>query len=138
MLSSLSVWLLSGKLKNCRTYWTHAERELDQHYTTKPTVLMSRVFHENDQKICIARVMSNCDLLLVYYYRLMKSGLWKWFFLVKGFSFMNFGFKNGCLNELGDNNAKSCNWSINRVSNKLDFKAVWSRNGHADAWELKN
>ena len=44
---------------------------------------------------------------------------------------MNFDFKNGCKNEFYDNNEKSCTWSRKRVSYKIDFKAVWLRNGHA-------
>ena len=28
---------------------------------------------------------------------------------------------------------KSCSWSRNRVSNKIDFKGIWPRNGHADS-----
>ena len=44
---------------------------------------------------------------------------------------MNFHFKNGCKNELKDNNEKSCSWSRNRISQIIDFEAVWLRNGHA-------
>ena len=36
---------------------------------------------------------------------------------------MNFDLKNGCKNELDDNNVKSCSCSRNRVSHKIDFKA---------------
>ena len=62
----------------------------------------------------------------------MKIGLRKWkFFGVKEFFFINFDFKNGCKNEFKGNNEKSCSWSRNRVSFKIDFKAVWPRNGHA-------
>ena len=68
----------------------------------------------------------------------MKIGLQKWnFFGVKEFFFMNFDFKNGCKNEFKDNNEKSCSWSRNRVSHKIDFKAQWPRNGHADCVEVK-
>ena len=48
---------------------------------------------------------------------------------------MNFDFKNGCKNEFKDNNEKSCSWSRNSVSHKIDLKAQWLRNGggHADS-----
>ena len=52
--------------------------------------------------------------------------------LLKKFFFMNFHFKNGCENEFKDHNEKSYNWSRHKVSQKFDFKAVWTRNGHAD------
>ena len=39
----------------------------------------------------------------------------KYFFGVKEFFFVNFYFKNGCKNELGDNNEKSCSRFKNRV-----------------------
>ena len=42
--------------------------------------------------------------------------------------FFHFDFKNGCKNELKHNNEKSCSWSRNRVSQKIDFKAQWKRN----------
>ena len=52
-------------------------------------------------------------------------------------------FMNFALKKFEDNNEKSCSWFRNRVSHKIDFKAVWSRNGHADSvgvnlWELLN
>ena len=46
---------------------------------------------------------------------------------------MNFDSENSCKNEFKDNNEKSCSWSRNRVSHKMEFKAVWPRNGHADS-----
>ena len=49
---------------------------------------------------------------------------------------MNFGFKNGYKNDLKDKNDKSCSWSRNRVSPKIDFKARWLRNVHADSVEV--
>ena len=52
------------------------------------------------------------------------------FFGVKDF-FMTFDFKNECKNEFKDENAKSWSWSRNRVSHKIDFKAVRPRNDHA-------
>ena len=55
------------------------------------------------------------------------------FFDVKEFSFMNFDFKNGCQNEFKDNNEKSCSWSRNRISHKIECKGVWPRNSHADS-----
>ena len=45
---------------------------------------------------------------------------------------MNFDFKNECKNEFKGDNEKSSSWFITRVSHKIDFKAVWPRNGHAD------
>ena len=52
------------------------------------------------------------------------------FFVVKEYFLINFDFKNGIENEFKDNNEKSCSLSRNRVSHKIDFKAVWPRNGH--------
>ena len=46
---------------------------------------------------------------------------------------MNFYLENGCKNEFKDNNEKSFSWSKNRVSHKIDLKAVWLRNGYADS-----
>ena len=55
------------------------------------------------------------------------------FFLVpRIFFYMKFDFKNGCKNEFKDNNEKSCSWSRNRVSCKIDFKVQWLRNSDAD------
>ena len=50
---------------------------------------------------------------------------------------MIFHFKNGCKNEFKYNNEKSCSWS-RRVSHKIDFKAVWLRNGHAASVGVRN
>ena len=62
----------------------------------------------------------------------MKNGLRKWNFLgVKVFFYMNFDSKNGRENEFKDNNEKSSSWSRNKVSHKIDLKAVLPRNGHA-------
>ena len=55
------------------------------------------------------------------------------FFGAKEFFYMNFDFKNSCKNLFKDNNEKTCSWSRNRVSDKIDFKAQWMRNGHADS-----
>ena len=44
---------------------------------------------------------------------------------------MNLDFKNGFENGSKDNNEKSCSWSRNRVSHKINFKPLWPRNGHA-------
>ena len=54
------------------------------------------------------------------------------FFGVKEF-FHELWFKNSCKNEFMDNHEKSSNWSRNKVSQKIDFKAVWPRDGHADS-----
>ena len=59
------------------------------------------------------------------------------FFGVKEF-FHEFCFKYSCKYEFKDNNEKSCSWSRNRVSHKIDFKAQWPRNGHADSVGVKN
>ena len=37
------------------------------------------------------------------------------------------------LNAFKDNNEKSCSWSRNKVSHKIDFKAQWLCNGHVDS-----
>ena len=55
------------------------------------------------------------------------------FFLCQEIFYVNFDFKNGCKNEFKDNIEKSRSWSRNRVSRKIDFKAQWLRNGHADS-----
>ena len=55
------------------------------------------------------------------------------YFWSQGTFFNEFWFQNGCKNEFKDNTEKSCIWSRNRVSHKIDFKAVWPRNGHADS-----
>ena len=68
-------------------------------------------------------------LLLVYTYRASKMK----FFYAKEFFYMIFDFKNGCKNEFKDDNEKSCSWSRNRVSDKIDFKVQWLRNSHADS-----
>ena len=67
----------------------------------------------------------------------MKIELWKWNFLVSRNFFMNFDLKNSCKNEFKDNNEKSCSWFRNKGSHKIDFKAIWPRNGHADSVEVK-
>ena len=50
--------------------------------------------------------------------------------------YMNFDFKNRCKNEFKDHNEKSCSWSRSRISHKIDFKAQWLRDGHADSVEV--
>ena len=47
------------------------------------------------------------------------------------FFFLTSGLNNWCENKFRENNEKSCSWSRNRVSNNIDFRAVWPRNGHA-------
>ena len=49
---------------------------------------------------------------------------------------VNFDFRNGCKNEFQDNNEKSSNWIKNRVSTKIDFRAIWTNESHPSAWEL--
>ena len=51
---------------------------------------------------------------------------------------MNFHFKNGGKNEFKDNNEKSCSFSRNRVSHKIDLEAVLTHMSNATAWELRN
>ena len=50
---------------------------------------------------------------------------------------MKFDLKNGFKNEFQDNNEKSCSLYRNRVSHRIDFRAVWPRNGHADSVGVK-
>ena len=45
------------------------------------------------------------------------------FFGVKEFSFVNFDFKNGCKNEFGNNNEKSCS-RIKRVPLKSILEPI--------------
>ena len=59
------------------------------------------------------------------------------FFWCQGIFFLIFDFKNGCKNEIKDINQKLRIWSRNRVSHKIDFKAEWPRNGHADSVRVK-
>ena len=63
-----------------------------------------------------------------------KIGLRKWNF----FGVMNFDLKNDFKNEFKDNNEKSCSWYRNRVSQKIDFKAIWPRIAMPPAWELSS
>ena len=51
---------------------------------------------------------------------------------------MYFDLNNRCKNEFKDNNEKSCSWSRNRVFHKIDFKAVWPRDGHAASVGVKD
>ena len=68
----------------------------------------------------------------------IKIRLRKWiFFRAKEFFYMIFDFTNGGKNEIKDHNQKSCSWFRNRVSRKIDFKALWLRNGHADSVGVK-
>ena len=53
------------------------------------------------------------------------------FFGGQGIFFKNFYSRNGCKNEFKDNNEKSCSWSRKSFSHKIDFEALWPRNGHA-------
>ena len=46
---------------------------------------------------------------------------------------MNFDLKKSYKNEFKDNNEKSCSWSRKTVSQKIDLKPVWPRNGDADS-----
>ena len=50
--------------------------------------------------------------------------------------FINFDF-NKFQNKFEDNNEKLCSWFRNRVSHKIDFKAVWPSNGHAASVGVK-
>ena len=80
-----------------------------------------------------------CHKLYLQIFWFMKIGLWKWnFFGLKEIFFMTFDLKNGCKNEFEDNNEKLYSWSRNRVSHKIDLKAVWPRNGHADSVEVNS
>ena len=51
---------------------------------------------------------------------------------------MNLEFKNGCKNELEDNNEKSCSRFTNKVPLKIDFRADLTHEFIPKAWELKN
>ena len=59
------------------------------------------------------------------------------FFWCQGIFYMIFDFKNGFKNEFKDNDEKSCSWSRNRVSRKIDFKVQWLRNSHIDSVGVK-
>ena len=50
--------------------------------------------------------------------------------------FVNFDFKNGCKNELEDNNEKSCCRFKNRIPLKIDFTADCTHESIPTAWEL--
>ena len=55
----------------------------------------------------------------------MIIGRRKWnYFGVKKFFFENLDLKNEWKNEFKDKNEKSCSWSINSVSHKIDFKDI--------------
>ena len=66
----------------------------------------------------------------------MKIGLRKWIFSCQGFFYNNFDLENECKNDFNDNNEKFCSWSRNRVSNKIDFTAIWTQESIAEACEL--
>ena len=51
---------------------------------------------------------------------------------------MKFYFKEGYKNEYKDNNEKSCRLSRNRVSHKIDFKAVYPHEAMPTAWTLRS
>ena len=68
-------------------------------------------------------------LIFFYKIRALKMN----FFGVKEFFYMNLYLKNSCRNEFKDNNEKSCSWSGNSVSRKIDFKVQWLHNSHADS-----
>ena len=77
-----------------------------------------------------------------FYAHFWNQNLWKSavendFFLVSSNSFMNFDFTNEFKNEFKDNNEKSCSWSRNRISHKIDFKGEWPRNINADRVVVK-
>ena len=46
---------------------------------------------------------------------------------------MIFYFQNGWKSEFNDKNEKSCSWSRNKVSRKIDYNVKWLRNSHADS-----
>ena len=51
------------------------------------------------------------------------------YFGVKKIFFGNFDVKNGCQTEFKDDKGKSCSWSRNRLSLKIDLKALWPCSG---------
>ena len=57
------------------------------------------------------------------------------FFDCQGFFFINFDLKDESKNEF---NKKSCNCFKKKVSQKIDFEAVWPRNGHIDSVGVKS
>ena len=71
------------------------------------------------------------------YFSSWKLSFEKKMFLLSRNFFMNFDLNNSCKNEFKDNKEKSCSWSRNRVSHKIDFRAVWPRNGHAASLGVK-
>ena len=66
-----------------------------------------------------------------------QSDFGKEIFWCQGILLLEFWFKNGCKNEIKDNNEKSSSWSRNRVSHKIDLKAVWPLDGHAASLGVK-
>ena len=58
-------------------------------------------------------------------------------FWCQEFFFENFDFINEFKNEFKDNNEKSSRLSRNRVSHKIDFKAIRPRNGYTDSVGVK-
>ena len=59
------------------------------------------------------------------------------FFDVKQFFFMYFNFKNGCNNEFKVYKGKSFGCSKKKVFHKIELKAAWPRNCHADSVGVK-
>ena len=77
-------------------------------------------------------------IILVKYVMVYKNRASKMkFFGAKEF-LHDFFLKNGRKNEFNDNNEKSCSWSRNKVSGKIDFKVQWLRNSHADSVRVNN
>ena len=71
------------------------------------------------------------------YFMILKIYTKNEFFLVSRIFSINFDFKNVFKTEFKDSYEKSCRLCKNRVSHKINFKAVWPRNGHAASMRLK-
>ena len=53
-----------------------------------------------------------------------------------GIFLRNFHFRNEYKNEFEDDNEKICIYFRNRVSHKINFEAIWTRESNPTAWEL--
>ena len=118
-----------GHATNFLKLWTFEHQKWFSCFQKKTTV--------KNYKLNSTPTLSRSDIVYDILVCKNRASRINFFFRVEEFFFMNFNFKNRCKNEFKDNNEKSCSWSRNRVSHKIDFKAQWPRNGHADSVGVK-
>ena len=92
----------------------------------KRTQIIEVVQYSNHKKLSSIPTLS----VAFPYYRLKMKFFWS-----QGFFFINFDSKNEFKSEYNDKNEKIFSWSRNRISQKIDLKAVGPRNSHTDSVE---